>query len=241
MYLEKIVKNWLLKRIGNVSTKHCGTTWDQQAGNHEKWNAWHKKAKELYPKMFLLAFVAELIDDVWSDIYRYCWKDPTRYLRQRFINRSHLIKTGLEKGRWHEPCERIISGVMEEAKRFMEGCDDWACQKTALAHIRAGKKPEEYTCESEQEQEFMRDRILALTPLVEAYIWWTEVYPQYDKREKELYDQWTLVKSMDDFFKDRDKKDDEISEKLVQLEDERDKAIVDNLSKVMVCIHYMWD
>jgi hypothetical protein len=241
MFLEKVVKNYLLKRIGNVSTKHCGTTWSTQCGSAEEWNAWDAKAKELYPKMSVLGDVAEWLDDVGSDIYRYCWRYPKNYLCQRFINRSHLIKTGLEKGCWHEPNERILHGVMQEAKRFMEGCDVWACQKTALEYLRSGKKAEDYTCESEQEQEFMRGRILALTPLVEAYLWWKNVYPIYEVREKELYDQWPAVHSLRDFCKDRTEQDNAISLKLCELEDERDKAIVENLKKVVSTVHYMWD
>lgn len=90
------------------------------AATMEEWDTWRDVSKK-YNKV--VYWVAEDGLDLIQDILNYpkdklndfaCW------VHNRFISKTHIIRTGLEKGMFHETEEKIIHGIFSELVDFVE-------------------------------------------------------------------------------------------------------------------------
>jgi len=96
------------------------------AGTSKEWNDWTKAAKVKSKFFFWLAddgldFLQDLVNWPRDKIDQFAY-----WINKRFIRPSHLIRTGLEKGVWHETEEKILHGMFEELIDFVE------CQKASM-------------------------------------------------------------------------------------------------------------
>lgn len=248
-YFEGLVNSYLIKKIGKVSHRHCGIKWIDQSGTSEEWTAWDNKAREQYPKIMKLADIGEWIDDLLGDIARIFWKTPKGYIRCRFLSKTHYINCGLKKGVWHEPKERLLHSIMSECVRFIDGSDDNSIQRAVLEYVRTGVHTSGEDWGNSDSVEWYLDSCKQLSPLCEAYIWYKEVFPSYAIRESALYDRVSMgdliglgkeVPSKE--AKEKNEKEWEIVRPLLtELEEETEKAEVDNCQKVVSCLRYLYD
>lgn len=84
------------------------------------WKEWKEKTKASHPHVY--NFVEEYLD-LLQDIvmYPYDLYDNFRiYIRNRFITKTHIIRTGLTPGQWHETDERLLHGMFELLVDFIE-------------------------------------------------------------------------------------------------------------------------
>lgn len=86
----------------------------------DKWDEWRKEQKNKRPIRFWLAEkgLAKLQDLAMLpiDIYR----DVSHYVDNRYITKTHCLKTGLKPGHYYELDHRILHGLFNELVDFVE-------------------------------------------------------------------------------------------------------------------------
>jgi len=104
--------DWL-RRVGGVPSQ-------PKAATLEEWKEYRTAAR------MKNRFVYWLSDDgldTLQDIIMFpsdVLNESITYISNRFIDKTHLINTGLEKGRFHETEDKILHGVMQEVVDFVE-------------------------------------------------------------------------------------------------------------------------
>lgn len=91
-----------------------------QWGTMEEWANWKTNAKTVHAFRFWLA--EEGLDKLQKFIYFIPDKvhNIRYYINNRWIDKTHYLRTGLEPGRWHEFDERILHGLFSELVDFVE-------------------------------------------------------------------------------------------------------------------------
>lgn len=107
------------------------------------------------------------------------------YLKNRFLYKTHLLKTGLEPGLYHEFEDKVLHGVFNELVDFIE-IEKASCNfdfeetfKERHFSIRNSKKGLDYLnweinqSHSESQQQSAKQQL-------ELYLWWKEERPKRD-------------------------------------------------------------
>lgn len=121
------VKYWSDSRLIKKLRALLGAPAPLSAGTVKEWREYHAACRRWNP------FLNWLLDDFVDGIQNLLlWpKDAldslTYWINKRFIEPTHLIDTGLERGVWHETDEKILHGAFNELVNFVE------CQKAAMA------------------------------------------------------------------------------------------------------------
>lgn len=91
-----------------------------QWGTGKEWNAWNKISKESHPFRFWLA--EEGLDKIQKFIYFIPEKinDIRYYINNRWIDKTHYLRTDLEPGKWHGFETSILHGMFTELVDFVE-------------------------------------------------------------------------------------------------------------------------
>jgi hypothetical protein len=185
-YQDSTIFNWLRDRVFRVE-KPYALPWGG-------WEKWEKEYKETRPVAF---FITETLPD-WLEKPGEWFVDPVYsakyYLRNRFITKTHVLKTGLEPGKWHEFENRVLHGLFTELVDFVEieqawhhvmwdedarkkfgvkwyhhnqwtRWAEWRCPEAGLAYLQ--------WCMNLDEPEHQRDNARETMVL---YTWWKEVY-----------------------------------------------------------------
>lgn len=89
------------------------------------WRDWKKDAKARHPVRFWLA--DEFLDSAQDFVN---WPMDrlhalTYWFNNRFIEQTHVCRTGLKKGEWHETDERILHGLFNELVWFVSEQKSW--------------------------------------------------------------------------------------------------------------------
>jgi hypothetical protein len=116
------------------------------------------------------------------------------YLRNRFVTKTHFLKTGLEPGVYHELDERIIHGLFNELRNFVEvelacmtayGDKNYRfrkgrCPEAGLAHLEwaSGLKYDELVGKDDPRCGEPTPQAESAVAIKELYEWWTEVRPR---------------------------------------------------------------
>src|SRR5690349_4273453 len=101
---------WRHWNLGPFADWLRGTPYPLSA-SFEDWDRIRAEAKAAHPFRYWL--VEEFIDGLQDVV---CWPakklgDARHYYRNRFVTRTHLCKTGLQPGLWHESEDRILYGM----------------------------------------------------------------------------------------------------------------------------------
>ena len=172
----------------------------------EGWDVWKKDAKKKHPFRFWLA------DDglgKLQDIVYYPSEILSRvryYYNNRFVSKTHYMKTGLEPGQWHEFETRLMHGMFNELVEFVEIECAWmnvVWDKEAAKQFnrpwwrkwyRAWRSPESGLAYFEWSSKLVYDensgiekghklygkptpQAIAAKETIELYNWWKNVYP----------------------------------------------------------------
>jgi len=85
-----------------------------------KWDLWHEEVKKRRP---IRHFVAEEVLDRIQDFFYFpvdLWRTAGAYWRNRFVSKTHCLKTDLPPGQFYELDTRILHGLFNELKEFVE-------------------------------------------------------------------------------------------------------------------------
>jgi len=163
----------------------------------EGWDEWEKENESSRPFRFWLSdtFLNKVQDffcfpsDVYSSI--------SHYIRNRFITKTHFLKTGLKPGKYHELDERIMHGLFYELVDFVEVEEAWLnhiCHKEKKFKFNKGRSPEagldylnwaaaltydESSGFAKGDKDFGKptNQALAAKKILEIYKWWKEDRP----------------------------------------------------------------
>jgi len=86
----------------------------------EEWDSWRDETRSKSPWRFYIA--EKVLNGIQNLI---CFPtDVVRsidaYWQNRFVTKTHVLKTGLKAGQYHELDERILHGLFNELKEFVE-------------------------------------------------------------------------------------------------------------------------
>jgi hypothetical protein len=102
-----------------------------------EWHKWEEWSRDVSARRPIRFFIAEEVLDKAQDIIMFpgdFWHSLSSWWENRFVSKTHYLKTGLEPGRYHELDERIMHGLFNELVEFVE---------VELAHMQSygeGKK-----------------------------------------------------------------------------------------------------
>lgn len=145
----------------------------------KEWESWHKEAKNKHPIRYWIAeeFLKKiqnlycLPSDIFNTI-RY-------YYENRFISKTHYLKTGLKPGQYHELDERIIHGLFNELVEFVECETAWmnqVCSKKKYK-FKKGRCPEagiDYLkwASRLKEKNKPTPQAISAKQILKLYFWW---------------------------------------------------------------------
>lgn len=101
----------------------------------DEWNAWHENAKKTHPIRYWMA--EELLDTLQDIAYwpADMYYTAKTYVRNRWVDKTHYINTGLKAGKYHEFDTKILYGLFNELIDFVE---------IELAHLSRVNKTKKY-------------------------------------------------------------------------------------------------
>ncbi len=125
------INYWSCSKVADYirgTKKPLALEWDQ-------WSSWHEQAKTKHPIRYWIADeVLDFIQDIVNlpvDIYN----TIEIYVRNRFIDKIHYLKTGLKPGDYYDLDYRIINALFNELVIFVE---------SEQAHLMKAYKDREY-------------------------------------------------------------------------------------------------
>lgn len=112
-------KYWSNSKISKYLRSKVGIS-SPTALEWSEWKVWRENYKSSHNVMYfitedLLDSIQNFINYIPDKIY-----DVKYYLKNRFVTKTHYIKTGLKPGQWHELDERMLYGLFNELVDFVE-------------------------------------------------------------------------------------------------------------------------
>jgi hypothetical protein len=86
----------------------------------KEWAVWHKEAKNKHPIRYWIA--EKLLKKLQNLVYfpYDTFNKIKYYYKNRFVSKTHFLKTGLKPGVYHELDDRILNGLFNELVDFVE-------------------------------------------------------------------------------------------------------------------------
>ena len=88
-----------------------------------EWEAWDKWREKASQKHRIRYWIAEKLLGTLQDIYCFpsdLYNTIRNYIRNRFIDKTHCLKTGLKPGQYYDLDHRIIHGLFNELVELVE-------------------------------------------------------------------------------------------------------------------------
>ena len=199
----------------------------------QHWEQWEKEQKEKRPIRYWVSdtLLNKLQDIVYFpiDVYR----TLKTYIRNRYIDKVHYLKTGFKPGEYHDLDHRILHGLFNELVNFVE---------IELAHLSKWNKDKKYKfikgrCKEAQDDYFkwanslkhkgrLTEQAKASRKIKELYEWWKFIRP---KRQDPLGD--PVFADVDNIL---DKKKFKTQQKLYQQAYDLEKAYEDEDTTMLI-------
>lgn len=111
---------WSCSNFAQWVSTTFGARPKMDSGTSEEWAEWRKDVRKNHPAVFW--FNEKFLDAAQNFI---CWPydkvcDARFYLFNRFISKTHHIKTGLKPGEYHAIDKRLLHGMFTELMDFIE-------------------------------------------------------------------------------------------------------------------------
>lgn len=85
-----------------------------------EWEEWENKLKKERPVAWFLTESLPNFLDNWEKFTVKPYNHVRYYFVQRFVDQSHVLRTGLKKGQYHGFEDRALHGLFNELVRFVE-------------------------------------------------------------------------------------------------------------------------
>lgn len=176
---------WIYKKYGIAKPPYATS---------EDWCAWENMTHEAHP--FVYKFVEEYLDNIQDIVYfpLDVWDACRVYLRNRFVDETHNIRTKLTKGRYHELDTKILHGLFELLVDFVE------VEKANMLHVTSSYinlpwwrriRAFRYTTPRSRtdgleylewernlvESNHFTQQAMAAREIYDLYIWWKDIRP----------------------------------------------------------------
>lgn len=167
-----------------------------QALEWDAWEVWRKEASSKRPVRY---FIAETVLDRLQDFVNLPWDlahSLSAWWHNRFVAKTHYLKTGLAPGSYHELDERMMHGLFNELREFVESelahMQSWGenekkyvfkkgrCPEAGVDHLvwASGLKHDEpFVGKKDPLRGKPTPQAKAAAKMLELYRWWTEVRP----------------------------------------------------------------
>ena len=235
---------------------------DKPAGlTMEGWEDWRKEQESKRPIRYYLSdtLLGNLQDFVSypSDLYH----SVKNYLTNRFVDKTHYLKTGLEPGHYHEVDEKILHGLFTELSEFVEDELSWMnylskekeergkykrSAEGGIDHLKWAislKKDEEngYSKDMEDYGE-PTPQAESSKEILEIYNWWKNIRP-YRADAYKVSKWYEICKNKITFYA-RTTKDQEVVieslDKLTSIEEQYDKEDEDMMIRLIKIRKSLW-
>lgn len=223
-----------------------------------KWDEWKEEQKKKRPVRFWLSdtFLGWLQDIVYfpSDIYH----SVDIYVRNRWIDKTHVIQTGFKPGKFYEIDDKIMHGLFNELVDFVEKdlahkgqygsktkfkFKNGRCVDAAYAYFKWCNNLKE---KNEDGRRVLTDQAKSSRQIQKLYEWWTKTRPS----RIDPYDAsgWGEVCKVDDItlFDDKNKtrtqlrKQKQALKKLGDIEEKYDNEDTNMLIELIKIRHHLW-
>jgi len=193
-----------------------------------EWNQWAEWKGEVKTKNPIRYWLAEEGLDILQD----CWMFPSDiynavriYVRNRWIDQTHIIKTGLKPGHYHEIDTKILHGLFNELVDYVEG---------ELAHTM---KEDCGIMEGDRRYGKITPQAISAQKVKELYIWWTKIRPI---RPEPYYLSGMSQFEGNEFFSKKSKEEIKSMHNMVKLEEQYDKEDTDKLIELIKIRKELW-
>jgi len=212
------------------------------------WDDWHKKAKNKQPIRYWIA--ENLLIKLQNLFYFPCDKfyEIKYYFKNRFISKTHYLKTGLKPGKYHELDERIIYGLFTELEEFVE-CEIahmhkfYSKNKYVFKKGRCPKSGIDYLKWSSRLKEKNKPTTEAISAkkILKLYYWWKKRSLRPDPTDASGWSEYCEREDSDTF---REVKNNEESRKILQklrmIENRYDKEDENMLIELIKIRKHLW-
>lgn len=217
----------------------------------KEWDKWGDDQKKKRPFRFWLSDT--FLDKVQNFIYFPCdiYREIKHHIRNRWIDKTHYIKTGLEPGKYHEIDTRILHGLFTELVDYVEvelahlskwdsnkkykfkngrcveaGMDylDWAMSLTYGSDFHYEKSHELYSKPTPQAE--------ASKEILDIYTWWKNRDNRPDTHEESGWSKY--------YESDNQKEKEKAFKKLNKLEEKYDKEDEQMMIRLIKIRKHLW-
>jgi hypothetical protein len=221
----------------------------------EGWEDWRKEQENKRPIRYYLSdtLLGNLQDFVNypSDLY----DSIKTYLNNRFVDKTHYLKTGLEPGHYHEVDEKILYGLFTELSEFVEDELSWMnylskdkkergkykrSAEGGIEHLKWAmglKKDEENGYQKEYTEGYGEPTPQAESSkeILEIYNWWKNVRP-YREHPHDI-SKWSEI--CEGRIKDKEIIRESL-DKLTSIEEQYDKEDEDMMIRLIKIRKSLW-
>lgn len=162
-----------IRKWFHVEPKPRATTFDG-------WDRW-KNANRQNIGYWIAEELLDNLQDIWMfvpDTYR----NVRRYVRNRYIDKTHYLRTRLEPGEYHEMKTRMICGLFETLVDFVEyekaNMQRWSSdEKIKLPNAEAGINYLKWEIDLENQENGPSRQSETAKEVLALYTWWKETRP----------------------------------------------------------------
>ena len=134
---------WSDSKLADAILRAVGAPLHPGCATAEVHRAYEKEVRAAHPYAWWLT---QTVFDGIQEIALYPlekWEDAVAYYHNRFVSRSHILRTGLRPGGYHTADEQILEGLFKRLVDFVEVEEAWhhcACDKEARAKFNRPKR-----------------------------------------------------------------------------------------------------
>ena len=222
-----------------------------------EWGEWRDKSKAAHPIRHWIAEegLSMLQDIVYfpADVYR----KSTAYIRNRFMDQTHTLKSNLERGQWYELDHRILHCMFDELKNFVE-VDAAHMQSVCVYGLdrRSNWRSREFGLDYLENQISTLDdyglptmQSVAANAAKTLYLWWVDEYPNrpdplVESGVTDLHDELAALNGGNVFglntTPELQEKLKEAYDKMYKLEQEQESEEQNMLKRLIDIRKYLW-
>lgn len=222
----------------------------------EEWQDWKNSLKQKHPFRYYLSEV--ILNKIQNIVYfpSDIFNSIRSYIDNRFVTKTHYLKTGLKPGVYHELDERIIYGLFNELKEFIEReqahIQSWhaekkykfikgKCPEAGIDYLKwASELKYDESCGMSKEDPNYGEpthQALSSRKILELYNWWNNRPNRKDPMDLSGWSEYCKTKKLGT---QTDEEGKEILDKLQKIEEEQEKEDDEMLIELIKLRKSLW-